>query len=116
MEPSNQSTAVNHRLSRRNLLVWSAAGISATAAGLLTSRAVLNDTAHHSRVLFHDSFAGHSLDFKHWNPYICDNQSKGWPWFNEPRIEAGSSAMTGKNGLSAEYDLPSAVTVDGGLT
>ena len=31
------------------------------------------------RVPFHDVFAGRSLSQNHWNPYICDNNSNGWP-------------------------------------
>jgi hypothetical protein len=67
-------------------------------------------------VLFHDVFTGHSLNRDRWNPYICDNNSNGWPWFTRPSVAIASSAVGGENGPNAEYDLPSAIRVDDGLT
>ena len=103
------------RLSRRSLLGWSAAGTLATAAGLFTGWTAYYENASRP-VLFHEAFAGHSLNRNHWNPYICDNNSNGRPWFTRPSVEPASSAIADENGPDAEYDLPSAVGVDDGLT
>jgi hypothetical protein len=108
--------APDHRLSRRSLLGWSAAGALAAAAGLFTARTAQNEDASGGRVLFEDVFAGHSLSRNHWNPYICDNNSHGWPWLMQPSVAVPSSAIARKNGLNAAYDLPSAIRVDDGLT
>jgi Glycosyl hydrolases family 16 len=96
------------RLSRRSLLGWSAA---ATATGLLTAC-----TAPRGRVLFDEAFAGNSLSQTHWNPYICDNNSRGWPWLMQPSVAVPSSAISRMNGANGAYDLPSAIGVDDGLT
>ena len=104
------------RLSRRSLLGWSAAGALAAAAGVFTARTVHNEDASGGRVLFEDVFAGTSLSRKHWNPYICDNNSHGWPWLMQPGVAVPSSATVAKNGQNAAYDLPSAIRVDDGLT
>jgi hypothetical protein len=105
--------AVNRRLSRRSLLGWSAAGTFAAAAGLFTAWTSYENA---SRVLFDDAFAGHSLSRKHWNPYICDNNSNGRPWLTQPNVAVASSAIGRKNGFNAAYELPSAIGVDDGLT
>ncbi len=104
------------RLSRRSLLGWSAAGALAAAAGVFTARAANNDDAARGRVLFEDVFAGNSLSRKHWNPYICDNNSRGWPWLMQPSVAVPSSATVARNSRNAAYDLPSAIRVDDGLT
>jgi hypothetical protein len=116
MEPAKDFMAPGRRPSRRSVLGWSAVGISAAAAGLFTARAALDGPSPRDRVLFQDSFAGHSLNLDHWNPYICDNNSGGWPWFTKPSVEVGSSAIGDQNGRDAEFDLPSAVRVRDGLT
>ena len=108
--------APDRRLSRRSLLGWSAAGALAAAAGLFTARTAHNEDASRGRVLFEDVFAGNSLSRKHWNPYICDYNSHGWPWLMQPSVAVPSSAIAAKDGLNAAYDLPSAIRVDGGLT
>ena len=104
------------RLSRRNLLGWSAAGALAAAAGVFTARAAGSDDASRGRVLFEDVFAGNSLSREHWNPYICDNNSGGWPWLMQPSVAVPSSATVAQNSRNAAYDLPSAIRVDDGLT
>lgn len=104
------------RLSRRSLLGWSAAGALAAAAGAFTARTALTDDAARGPVLFEDAFAGNSLSRKHWNPYICDNNSRGWPWLMQPSVAVPSSATVAKNSRNAAYDLPSAIRVDDGLT
>src|SRR5262245_52731371 len=104
------------RLSRRSPLGWSAAGIAAVAGGLGTAWAARGEPASGGRVLFHDVFAGRSLNREHWNPYICDNNSNDWPWHMQPGVAVPSSAIAGPNGLGAEYDLPSAIIVADGLT
>jgi hypothetical protein len=106
----------DRRLSRRSLLGWSAAVTFASAAGLLAAWTAHNENASHSRVLFDDAFAGHSLSRKHWNPYICDNSSNGRPWLTQPSVAVTSSAIGRKNGFNAAYDLPAAIRVDDGLT
>ena len=108
--------APDRRLSRRSLLGWSAAGAFAAAAGLFTARSAYNEDASPDRVLFEDVFVGPSLSRNHWNPYICDNNSDGWPWLMQPNVAVASSAIGGKNGRNAAYDLPSAIRVDHGLT
>ena len=104
------------RLSRRSLLGWSAAGALAAAAGVFTARTAGNEDASRGRVLFEDVFAGNSLSREHWNPYICDNNSRGWPWLMQPSVAVPSSATVAENGRNAAYDLPSAIHVDDGLT
>ena len=104
------------RLSRRSLLGWSAAGALAAAAGVFTAWTVGNEDASRGRVLFEDVFAGNSLSRKRWNPYICDNNSRGWPWLMQPSVAVPSSATVAKNSRNAAYDLPSAIRVDDGLT
>jgi len=69
-----------------------------------------------SRVLLDDVFAGQSLNWNHWNPYICDNNSKGRPWLMQPIVAVPSSAIGEKNGFNTSYALPSAIRVDQGLT
>ena len=120
MEPPQDFLAHRHapdrRLSRRSLLGWSAAATFAAAAGLFTAWTAHDEDASRGRVLFEDVFAGHSLSRNHWNPYICDNNSNGWPWLTQPSVAVASSAIGRKNGLKAAYDLPSAIRVDDGLT
>ena len=107
---------LGHRLSRRSLLGGSAALTLAAAAGLFTAWAAHSKEASRGSVLLDDVFAGHSLSLKHWNPYICDNNSNGWPWNMQPSVAVPSSAIGRENGFKAEYDLPSAIRVDDGLT
>ena len=120
MDSSQDFLAHRHppgrRLSRRSLLGWSAAGALAAAAGAVTARTALNEDVSRGRVLFEDVFAGNSLSRKHWNPYICDNNSRGWPWLMQPGVAVPSSATVAKNSRNAAYDLPSAIRVDDGLT
>jgi glycosyl hydrolase family 16 len=108
--------ASDRRLNRRSLLGWSAAATFAAATGLFTAWIAHNQNTSPGRVLFEDVFAGHSLSRNHWNPYICDNNSHGRPWLMQPSVAVPSSAIGRKNGLKAEYDLPSAIHVDDGLT
>ena len=111
--------APDHRLSRRSLLGWSAAATFAAAAGLFTAWAAHDENTPRGRVLFEDVFAGNSLSRTHWNPYICDENSHGWPWLMQPSVAVPSSATTQptthRNGFNAAYDLPSAIRVDDGL-
>jgi hypothetical protein len=120
MESRQDFSAHRHaphcRLSRRNLLGWSAAGTFAAAAGLFTAWTASSENSSLGRVLFEDVFAGHSLNRNHWNPYICDSTSDGRPWLTQPSVAVASSAIGRKNGLNAAYDLPSAIRVDDGLT
>jgi hypothetical protein len=111
-----QRHAPDHGPSRRSLLGWSAAATLAGAAGLFTAWTDHNENASHGRVLFDDVFPGRTLHSKHWNPYICDSNSHGWPWLMQPSVAVPSSAIGRKNGFKAEYDLPSAIRVDDGLT
>ena len=107
----------DRRLSRRSLLGWSGAATFAAATGVLTAwTAHSENPSRGGRVLFKDAFAGHSLSRHHWNPYICDNNSRGWPWLTQPSVEVGSSAIGRENGFNAAYALPSAIRVDDGLT
>jgi hypothetical protein len=120
MESPQDSSAHRHasdrRLSRRSLLGWSAAVASAGAAGLFTAWAAHHENASSGRVLFEDVFAGNSLNRNHWNPYICDNNSHGWPWLMQPSVAVPSSAIGPKNSFHDSYNLPSAIDVDDGLT
>jgi len=116
-----QSVADRHapdrRLSRRSLLgSVTAATFAAAAAGLFTACSDPSQTASRRRVLFEDVFAGHSLSRKRWNPFICDNNSNGWPWNMQPNVGVPSSATGRMNGFHAAYDLPSAIRVNDGLT
>jgi hypothetical protein len=83
---------------------------------VFTERTANHGDASGARVLFEDVFAGNSLSRKHWNPYICDNNSRGWPWLMQPSVAVPSSATVAKNSRNAAYDLPSAIRVDDGLT
>jgi hypothetical protein len=107
--------APDRRLSRRSLLAGSAAVTLSAAAGLFTAWTAHEDGSR-GRVLFKDVFAGNSLSQDHWNPYICDNTSRGRPWLTQPSVAVASSAISVKNGFNAAYDLPSAIGVDDGLT
>jgi hypothetical protein len=98
------------------MLGWSAAATVAAAAGVFTAWSAYNESAARGRVLFEDVFAGNSLSRTHWNPYICDNNSHGWPWLMQPSVAVPSSAVAVKDGFNAAYDLPSAIRVDDGLT
>ena len=102
------------RLSRRRLLGGSAAVTFAAAVGVFAAWAARSENA--SRVLLDDVFAGQSLNWNHWNPYICDNNSKGRPWLMQPIVAVPSSAIGEMNGFNASYALPSAIRVDHGLT
>jgi Glycosyl hydrolases family 16 len=134
------------RLSRRRLLGGSAAVTVAAAAGVFAAWAARSEAVprggaasrgdtvphgqdvprgqnvprgeniSHGRVLLDDDFAGQSLNKKHWNPYICDNNSKGRPWLMQPSVAVPSSAIGEKNSFNASYALPSAIRVDDGLT
>ena len=106
----------DRRLSRRSVLGGSAAVTFAAAAGLFTAWTAHNEGASRVRVLLDDVFAGHSLNQNRWNPYICDNNSSGRPWYMQPGVAMPSSAISGPNGVGAEYDLPAAISVDDGLT
>jgi hypothetical protein len=110
--------------SRRSLLGWSAAGTFCAAAGLVTaqvasrantsgSRVPLDPS---SRVLFNDAFTGKTLSQERWNPYICDNTSRGKPWLMQPRIAVPSSAIGREHGRNFAYALPTAIDVHDGLT
>jgi hypothetical protein len=105
----------DRRLSRRSLLGGSAAVTFAAAAGLLTAWTAHNQDASPGRVLLDDVFAGHSLNQSRWNPYICDNNSNGWPWLMQPRVAVPSSAISPKSDTHESYNLPSAIRVDDGL-
>jgi hypothetical protein len=83
---------------------------------VFTARTAGNADASRGRVLFEDVFAGNSLSRERWNPYICDNNSRGWPWLMQPSVAVPSSATVAKNSRNAAYDLPSAIRVDDGLT
>jgi hypothetical protein len=107
--------APGRRLSRRSLLGWSAATTLAATAGAFTAWTAY-ENASRGRVLFEDVFAGNSLVRSRWNPYICDINSHGWPWLMQPSVAVPSSAIGRENGVKAEYDLPSAIRVDDGLT
>ena len=120
MKAPQQSPAVRHapgrRVSRRSLLGWSAATTLAAAAGAFTGWTAYHESSSGGRVLFEDVFAGNSLSQAHWNPYICDSNSRGWPWNMQPNVAVPSSAIGRETGFKAEYDLPSAIGMDDGLT
>ncbi len=123
MDSPQDSSAHRHaaarRLSRRRVLGLSTAAAFAAAAGVFTAwpaHDAHRQAASGGRVLFEDVFAGPSLSRDNWNPYICDNNSKGQPWLTQPGVAVGSSAIGAKNGLNAAYDLPSAIGVGDGLT
>src|SRR5271166_1687433 len=65
-----------------------------------------------SDLVFNDSFTGSSLNTKSWNTYVTSNAAQGAPWFDNG---SGGSAM-GDPGYDAEYDMPSQVSVNSGLT
>ena len=130
--------APDRRLSRRSLLAGSAAVTFAAAAGVFTALTDHDKSASSGptarpesapggptarpvsaplgSVLFDDVFAGQSLSQNHWNPYICDNDSNGWPWLTQPGLAVDSSAIGPSSGFNAAYNLPSAIRVDDGLT
>jgi hypothetical protein len=83
---------------------------------LFTAWRTHNEDTPRGRVLLNDVFAGHALNRNRWNPYICDNNSSGWPWHMQPSVAVPSSATGRMNGYHAAYDLPSAVHVNDGLT
>ena len=115
-QPLAHQPASDRRLSRRRLLGWSAATTLAAASGAFTAWTAYHKNAPEGRIVFDDVFAGHSLNPNHWNPYICDDNSHGRPWLMRPSVAVPSSAIGRENGFKAEYDLPSAIRVDDGLT
>jgi hypothetical protein len=110
-----QWKAPDAQLSRRSLLGWAGAGALAAAAGIFAPLVAYSKNVPSGGVLFEDVFAKHSLSQNHWNPYICDNNSQGWPWLMQPSVAVPSSAIGRENGSNAAYDLPSAIRVDDGL-
>jgi hypothetical protein len=108
--------ASDRHLSRRSLLGWSAVTTLAAAAGAFTEWTAYHQSSSGGRVLFEDVFAGNSLSESRWNPYICDSNSHGQPWLMQPNVAVPSSAIGRETGFKAEYDLPSAIGVDDGLT
>jgi hypothetical protein len=62
--------------------------------------------------VFNDNFSGTTLD-QYWHPYITSNAAQGYPW------NTGGSSGSSEGGpgtFVADYDLPSHVSVDNGLT
>jgi Glycosyl hydrolases family 16 len=124
--------ASGRSLGRRSILGWSAAGSLALAAAPLAAASLgarangaeracmrarsATAASTRRRVLFEDTFSGHSLNRRHWNPYMCDNGSRGWPWLMQSDVAVPSSAIGVPDGVPADYDLPSAIRVDDGLT
>jgi beta-glucanase (GH16 family) len=63
-----------------------------------------------SDLVFNDSFSGTSLDSS-WNPYITDNNARGWPW------NSNGSGGSGPGGTyDADYDTSGQISVNGGLS
>lgn len=67
------------------------------------------------RPIFEERFAGTSLDHSFWDPFVTDNAANGWPWSTQKGEPPESSAVDRPNAFNADYDLPSEVSVDGGL-
>ena len=118
MKPPQDTPArrSGHGLSRRRVLGWSAAGAIGAASGLVTVLTACNEAPSSGPSALEEVFAGRSLNRDRWNPYICDNNSKGWPWLIQPNVAIPSSAISGADGPNADYDLPSAISVQDGLT
>ena len=63
-----------------------------------------------SNLVFNDSFSGTSLNTQSWNTYMTSNAAQGTPWLGNG---SGGSAL---GSYDAEYDMPSQVSVNSGLT
>lgn len=63
-----------------------------------------------SDLVFNDNFSGTTLD-SNWHPYLASNGSSGGPWNS---IGSGDSSEGGL--YMAQYDVPSQVSVNNGLT
>ncbi|MGH6715056.1 MAG: family 16 glycosylhydrolase [Bradyrhizobium sp.] len=63
-----------------------------------------------SDLVFNDNFSGTSLD-QNWNPYITSNAAGGYAWNSN-----GSGGSNEGGSYVADYDLPSQISVDNGLT
>ncbi len=63
-----------------------------------------------SDLVFNDNFSGTTLD-SNWHPYLASNGSSGGPWNS---IGSDDSSEGGQ--YMAQYDVPSHVSVDNGLT
>jgi hypothetical protein len=62
--------------------------------------------------VFNDNFSGTTLD-QYWHPYITSDAAQGYPW--NTGGSSGSSEGRPRT-FVADYDLPSHVSVDNGLT
>jgi hypothetical protein len=61
--------------------------------------------------VFNDNFSGTTRD-QYWHPCITSNAAQGYPWTG-----GSSGSSEGRPGtFVADYDLPSHVSVDNGLT
>jgi beta-glucanase (GH16 family) len=63
-----------------------------------------------SDLVFNDNFSGTTLD-SNWHPYLASNGSSGGPWNS-----IGSDDSTEGGLYMDQYDVPSQVSVDNGLT
>jgi beta-glucanase (GH16 family) len=72
-----------------------------------------------SELVFQDSFAGTLLD-PSWNTYMTSAASSGWaagePWDGNGAGGSSEGAPLADGGNNADYDQPTQVTVDNGLT
>lgn len=62
-----------------------------------------------SDLVFNDDFSGTTLD-KDWHTYITSNAAKGGAW------DGNGSGGSNQGGYAADYDTPSQVSVNNGLT
>src|SRR5579883_133996 len=63
-----------------------------------------------SNLVFNDNFSGTKLS-SHWNTYITSNAAQGWAWNDN-----GSGGSGPGGPYDADYDMPSQISVNNGLT
>ena len=113
--PGDSAQPADHWLSRRSALGLSAVAASALAAGALAGRTVLGENVLPGNAsagnaaggtLLDDGFSGKSLLRSHWNPYICDSNSRGWPWLMQRSVAKPSSAISAKGASTTPTTSP----------
>ena len=67
-----------------------------------------------SDLVFQDSFSGTSLNSADWNTFMTSNAAHGAAWFGDGN--GGSAIGNNQTSFDAEYDRPSQISVDNGLT
>jgi beta-glucanase (GH16 family) len=99
--------AGNPATEARQAVTFNQASGARTPAGSLSTPSDFTT----SDLVFSDGFAGTSLSASSWNTFITSNAANGSPWFGNGQ---GGSEIGGP--YEADYDMPSQVSVNNGLS